>query len=162
MPSPQTIIFSLRLVCIKNILKNINITYSLVFSGSYKTQLVTTPPPKSLSLHCNQIKKVKKELDGQLSSLSTCMQVPDYEVIFSPMHLVFLELNTHRHHLDFKKLDENNNEIIPETFYLQLLNKDHKYIGQWNQNLYRFKPFSTIRTAGILVKKLTEIETRRR
>ena len=36
----------------ERILKNINIKYSLVFSGSYKTQLVTTPPQKSLSLHC--------------------------------------------------------------------------------------------------------------
>ena len=26
-------------------------------------------------------------------------------------------------HLDFKKLHENNNEVIPRTFYLQLLNK---------------------------------------
>ena len=105
------------------ILKNININYSLVFSGLYKPQLVTTPPPKCLSLHCNQINKVKNELDGQPSSLLACMQVSDYEATFSPMHLVFLELDTHRHHLDFKILDENNNEVIPRTFYLQLLNK---------------------------------------
>ena len=37
----------------EKILKNINIKYSLVFSGSYKTQLVTTFPSKSLSLHCS-------------------------------------------------------------------------------------------------------------
>ena len=114
----------------EKILKNINIKYSLVFSGSYKTQLVTTPPPKSLSLHCNQINKVKNELDGQPSSLLTCIQVSDYEATFSPMHLVFLELDTHRHHLDFKILDENNNKVIPRTFYLQLLNKDQEYIRQ--------------------------------
>ena len=105
----------------ERILKNINIKYSLVFSGSYKMQLVTTPP--SLSLHCNQINKVKNQLDGQPSSLLACMQVSDYEATFSPMHLVFSELGTHRHHLDFKILDENNNEFIPRTFYLQLLNK---------------------------------------
>ena len=40
------------------------------------------------------------------------------------MHLVFLELDTHRPHLDFKILDENNNIVIPRTFYLQLLNKE--------------------------------------
>ena len=113
----------------EKILKNINIKYSLVFSGSYKTQLVTTPPPKSLSLHCKQtlhckqIKKVKNELDGQPSSLLACMQVSDYEATFSLMHLIFLRLDTHRHHLDFKILDENNNELIPRTFYLQVLNK---------------------------------------
>ena len=73
----------------EKILKNINIKYSLVFSGSYKTSLVTTPSPTTLSLHCNQINKVKNELDGQPSSLLVCMQVPDYEATFSPMHLVF-------------------------------------------------------------------------
>ena len=86
-------------------------------------QLVTTPSSKSLSFHCNQINKVKNELDGQASSLLTCMQVSDYETTFSPTHLVFLELDTHRHHLEFKILDEKNNEVIQRTFYLQLLNK---------------------------------------
>ena len=105
------------------ILKNINMKNPLVFSGTYKIQLVTTLPPKSLSLHCNQINKVKNELDGQPSSFLACMQVSDYEATFSSMHLVFLELGPHRHHLDFKILDENNNEVIPRTFYLQLLNK---------------------------------------
>ena len=58
------------------------------------------------------------------------MQVSDYEATFSPMHLVFSELDTHRHRLDFKTLDENNNEIIRRTFHIQLLNKDHEYIWQ--------------------------------
>ena len=49
----------------EKVLKNINIKYSPVFSGSYKMQLVTTLPPKLLSLHCNQINLVKNELDGQ-------------------------------------------------------------------------------------------------
>ena len=43
------------------------------------------------------------------------------------MHLVFLELETHRSHLAFKILDENNNEVILRTFYLQLLNKEWAY-----------------------------------
>ena len=96
--------------------------------GSYKTSLDTSPPPKSLSLHCKQINKVKNELDGQPSSLLACVHVSNYKVIFSPLHLVFLELDTHRHHLNFKILDENNNEVITRTFYLQLLNKDHEHI----------------------------------
>ena len=101
--------------------KLINSTLSL---GSYKTSLDTSPPPKSLSLHCKQINKVKNELDGQPSSLLVCMHVSNYKATFSPMHLVFLELDTHRPHLDFKILDENNNVVIPKTFYLQLLNKE--------------------------------------
>ena len=51
------------------------------------------------------------------------MHVYNYEATFSPIHLVFLELDTHRPHLDFKILDENNNEVIARTLYLLLLNK---------------------------------------
>ena len=86
--------------------------------GSYKISLDTSPPPKSLSLHCKQISKVKNELYGQSSSLLACMHVSNYKATFSPMHLVFLELDTHRPYLDFKILDENNNEVIARTFYL--------------------------------------------
>ena len=86
--------------------------------------LDTSPPPISLSLHCKQISKVKNELDGQPSSLLACMHVSNYKANFSPIHLVFLELDIDQPHLDFKILDENNNEVIPRTFYLQLLNKE--------------------------------------
>ena len=57
-------IFFTALVMAEKILKNINIKYSLVFSGSHKTQLVTTLPQKSLSLHCNLINKINNKLDG--------------------------------------------------------------------------------------------------
>ena len=89
----------------------------------YKTSLDTSPPLKILSLHCRQINKVKNELDGKPSSLLTSMLVLNYNAIFSPAHLVLLELEDIHEHLDFKILDENNNEVIPITFYLQLLNK---------------------------------------
>ena len=51
------------------------------------------------------------------------MHVFEYNASFSPAHLVFLELEIHQPHLDFKILDKNNNEVIPRIFYLQLLNK---------------------------------------
>ena len=70
-----------------------------------------------------KVNKVKNELDWQPSSLLACMKLSDYNAAFLPMQLVFLELDTHRSHLDFKILDENNNVIIPRTFSLQLLNK---------------------------------------
>ena len=95
---------------------------STLLPGSYKASLDTSPPPKSLSLHCKQINKVKNELDGQPSSLLVCMHVSNYKATFSPMHLVFLKLGTCRPHLDFKILDENINEVIPRTLYPQLLN----------------------------------------
>ena len=92
--------------------------------GSYKTSRDTSPPPISLSLHCKQINKVKNKLDGQPSSLLARIHVSNYRATFSPIHLVFLELDIDQPHLDFKILDENNNEIIPTTFHLQLLNKE--------------------------------------
>ena len=106
-----------------NYLKKAMLIRSTLPPGSYKTSLDTSPPPKSLSLHCKQINKIKNELDGQPSSLLASMHVSNYKATFSPMHLVFLELDTHQPHLDFKILDESNNKVIPRTFYLQLLNK---------------------------------------
>ena len=41
------------------------------------------------------------------------MHASNYKATFSPIHLVFLELDTDQSHLDFKTLgDENNNEVI--------------------------------------------------
>ena len=100
--------------------------------GSYKTSF--DPPLRSLSLHCKQISKVKNELDSQPSSLLASMHVFNYKATFSPIHLVFLELDTHRPHLDFKILDGNNNEVIPRTFYLQLLNKQGVHTTLFNKN----------------------------
>ena len=92
--------------------------------GSYKISLDTSPPPKLLSLHRKQINKVKNELNGQPSSLLASMHVFNYTASFSPIHLDFLELVIYQPHLDFKILDKYNNEVIPRTFYLQLLNKE--------------------------------------
>ena len=106
-----------------NYLEKTGLIRSTLPPGSHKISLDTLPPPKSLSLHCKQINKLKKELDGQPSSLLTRMHVFNYKATFSPVYLVFSELDTHGPHLDFKILDENNNEVIPRTFYLYLLNK---------------------------------------
>ena len=91
--------------------------------GSYKTSLDTSPPPRSLSLHCKQINKVKNELDGRPSKLLARMNVFNYKVTISLIPLVLLQLDIDQPHLDFKILDENNNGVIPRIFYLQLLNK---------------------------------------
>ena len=96
---------------------------STLYPGSYKTSLDISPPPKILSLHCRQLNKVKNELDGHPSNLLTSIHVFNYNAIFFPAHLVFLELEDIHQHLDFKILDENNNDVIPRTFHLQLLNK---------------------------------------
>ena len=55
------------------------------------------------------------------------MHLSNYKATFSPIHLVFLELDIDQPHLDFKILDENNNEVAPKTFYLQELNKQWVY-----------------------------------
>ena len=107
-----------------NYLEKTTLIRSTLPPGSYKTSLDTSPPPISLSLHCRQFNKVKNELDGKPSGLLARMHVSNYKATFSPIHLVFLELDIDQPHLDFKILDENNNEVIPRTFYLQLLNKE--------------------------------------
>ena len=50
--------------------------------GSYKTSLDTSPPAKSLSLHCKQINKVKNELDSQPSSLLASMHISNNKATF--------------------------------------------------------------------------------
>ena len=93
--------------------------------GSYKIFLDLLP--KTLSLHCKQINKVKNELDEQPSSFLISMHVSNYKVSFSLVHLVFFELEDIHQHLCFKILDENKSEVIPKTFHLQLLNKKCVY-----------------------------------
>ena len=80
------------------------------------------------TLYYKQISKVTNEVDRQPSSLLTCMQVSVNNASFTPMHLVFLELDTHDCQLDLKLLHENNSAVIPNTFYLKLLNKDNEYL----------------------------------
>ena len=107
-----------------NYLETTSLIRSTLHPGSYKATLDTSPPPKSLSLYCKQINNFKNELDGQSSSLLARMHVCNYRTTFFPIHLVFLELDIHQPHLDFKILHGNKNAVIPRTFYLQLLNKD--------------------------------------
>ena len=72
----DTIFYALGLQ--DNYLEKTTFIRSTLASGSYKTPLDTSPPPKILSLHCKQINKVKNELDGQPSSL------------FVPMHFLII------------------------------------------------------------------------
>ena len=106
-----------------NYLEKTTLIRSTLPPGSYKISLDTSPSPKILSLHCKQISKVKNELDGQLSILLVSMHVFDYNASFSPVHLVFLELDIDQPHLEFKILDKNNKKVIRRAFYLQQLNK---------------------------------------
>ena len=76
-----------------NYLEKTTLIRSTLLPGSYKTSLDTSPPPRSLSLHCKQINKVKNELDGQPSSLLASMHVSNYKATFPLIHLVFLELD---------------------------------------------------------------------
>ena len=88
--------------------------------GFSKTFLDTSPPSKVLSLHCKQINKTKKELDGQPLSLLFSTHALNYAASFPPAHLVFLELEVIHQHLDFKKTTTN----LSLYHYLRLLNKE--------------------------------------
>ena len=135
-------------------LENTTLIRSTLPSGSYKTSLDTSPPPLSLSLHCKQMNKDKNKFDCQPSGLMARMHVCNYKGTFSPIHLVFLELDTRRPYLDFKILNEKNNEIIPRTFYLKLLSKS-EYIRQRNkQHLSRSKHYHTTRTKSISTEQI--------
>ena len=61
------------------------------------------------------------------------MHFSNYKATFSPIHLFFLELDIHQTHLDYKLLDENNNELIPRTFFLELLNKERIHTTFFNK-----------------------------
>ena len=76
-----------------NYLEKTTLIRSTLPPGSYKTSLDTSPPLRSLSLHCKQISKAKNEVDGQPSSLLASMHVFNYKATFSPIHLVILELD---------------------------------------------------------------------
>ena len=51
------------------------------------------------------------------------MQVSDDKGAFTPMELLFLKIDTHHCHFDFRLLDEYNSIIILKNCYLQLLTK---------------------------------------
>ena len=107
-----------------NYIEKTTLIRSTLPPGSYETSLDISHPPESSSLHCKQISKTKNELDGQASSFLTSMRIFNYKATFSPLNLLVLELEINWPHLDFKILDENSNEVISRTFYLQLLNKE--------------------------------------
>ena len=59
------------------VLKKTARTNATLPPGTYKTLLDTSPPPKSLSLHSKQMRRVKNKVDGNPSSLLAYMQVSD-------------------------------------------------------------------------------------
>ena len=79
------------------------------------------------------------------------------------MQPLFLELDTYHNYLDFKLLDENNNVVLPKTFYLQLLNKDMSIHDNKARKIYpsRFKPCGTTtrsKSANYKLAKISEVE----
>ena len=118
---------------ITNAIKLSEINASL-FGGAYQTTL--TPTPKNVYFYCNQIDKIANEINGQPSKLSYSWDVSESEgnLTYSPKHavnsnhLIFLQLKKTCHRLEFALLDNQNREIIPKSFYLQLYNKNDECI----------------------------------
>ena len=118
---------------IANAIKLSAINASL-FGGAYQTTL--SPTPKNVYFYCNQIDEIANEINGQPSKLLYSWDVsePDGDLTYSPKHavnsnhLIFLQLRKICHRLEFALLDNQNNEILPKSFYLQLYNKNDECI----------------------------------
>ena len=116
-----------------NIIK-LSAVKSSLFKGTYQTTL--TPAPKNIYFYCNQIDEIANEINGQPSKLLYSWDVSESEgdLTYSPKHavnsnhLIFLQLRKTCHRLEFALLDNQNNEIIPKSFYLQLYNKNDECI----------------------------------
>ena len=107
---------------------------ALLFGGAYQTTL--TPTPKNVYFDCNQIDEIANKINGQPSKLLYSWDVSESQgnLIYSPKHavnsnhLIFLQLKKTCHRLEFALLDNQNNDIIPKSFYLQLYNKNDECI----------------------------------
>ena len=107
---------------------------SSLFGGAHQTTL--TPTPKNIHFYCNQIDEIANEINGQPSKLLYSWDVSESEgnLTYSPKHavnsnhLIFLQLSKTCHRLEFALLDNQNKEIIPQSFYLQLYNKNNECI----------------------------------
>ena len=118
---------------ITNVIK-LSAVKSLLFKGDYQTTL--TPTPKNIYFYCNQIDELANEINGQPSKLLHSWDVSESQgdLTYSPKHavnsnhLIFLQLRKTCHRLEFALLDNQNNEIIPKSFYLQLCNKNDECI----------------------------------
>ena len=107
---------------------------SSLFKGAYQTTL--TPTPKNIYFYSNQIDEIANEINGQPSKLlySWDVSVSQGDLTFSPKHavnsnhLIFLQLRKTCRRLEFALLGNQNNEVIPKSFYLQLYNKNDECI----------------------------------
>ena len=118
--------FLLCLVQSATIVKALHATSQLYFLSHTNDYFIRALKPRLLPLHCKQINRVKNEVGGQPSNLLACMQVSDNKSI-TLMHFIFLELNTHHCHWDFKFLHESNKAIIQRHFissYLRMSKRE--------------------------------------
>ena len=93
---------------------------SALTPGSYKTSLDISPPPILLSLHCKQIKKVKRELDGQPSSFWARMHM---FLIIKKLFLQSIQSFQNQTQINLTQILKYLMKVIPRTFYLQLLKR---------------------------------------
>ena len=127
--------------------------------NTYEISTDTSSFPKSLLLHCKQINRVENKVDGQQSSLLTYMQVSDYKAAFTPMHLVFLELDIHQHHFNqilsslMKKQRYYSKKTISKAIkYLQSI-----YDNETSKFYPDLKPAAPQEPQVYCLRKLTEI-----
>ena len=136
-----------------------NYFITLVKGNTYEISTDTSSFPKSLLLHCKQINRAENKVDGQQSSLLTYIQVSDYKAAFTPMHLVFLELDIHQHHFNqilsslMKKQRYYSKKTISKAIkYLQSI-----YDNETSKFYPDLKPAAPQEPQVYCLRKLTEI-----
>lgn len=136
-----------------------NYFITLVKGNTYEISTDTSSFPKLLLLHCKQINRVENKVDGQQSSLLTYIQVSDYKAAFTPMHLVFLELDIHQHHFNqilsslMKKQRYYSKKTISKAIkYLQSI-----YDNETSKFYPDLKPAAPQEPQVYCLRKLTEI-----
>ena len=95
---------------------------SSLTSGKYQTTL--KPPPKKITLHCQEIDKFHNEIDSQPSTQLFSLDTANYAVYtIHHLCLIYLPLSSSSllYSLHFTLLDENHRNVTPKTFNLVLL-----------------------------------------
>ena len=98
-----------------------------LYKGEYQTSL--KPPPKKVTLYCEEIDKFHNKIDRQPSTQLFSVDIKNDVVHYAPLNPVYLPLTPDSHSaLHLVLLDENHRNVTPKAFNLVLLYNKHECI----------------------------------